>query len=128
LLLSQLDELSLAEGSPIGRADEQQSQALRSAQRLEGLALAVLIDSLERGDFRTYGRAGFQILIQAGNRVQPGFFVGGPSGGAQRAQYKEARRSEACHDFIVYLLAVSFQRSAVSFQHSASAVWLTADR
>jgi hypothetical protein len=94
------------------------------------LALAVLIDRLERGDFRSDGRPGFQILIQAGNRVQPGFFVGGPSGEAQGAQYKEAGRSEACHDFIVYLLAFSGQLSAFSAQlsASASAVWLSADR
>ena len=56
--LLQLDELALAEWSPVGGADEHQHQTLGPAQRGESLAVAVLVDSFELGDVRAYRGSG----------------------------------------------------------------------
>ena len=50
LLLFQLDQLGLAEGSPIRRADEQEDKALRSAERFEGLSPAEVVTDCEQWD------------------------------------------------------------------------------
>lgn len=49
-VLIQLDQLTLAEWSPVGRAIENQHRPIRAANGFEGLRLAVLVRQHERRD------------------------------------------------------------------------------
>jgi hypothetical protein len=55
--------LGFAEWSPVGGPDEQQCQSVRSAQALEVLAPAGLIDGIELRNALPNGGAGLHVLV-----------------------------------------------------------------